>query len=66
MDNPTTEAVYHFIYDYIQTHKIPPTQREIAEGCFINQTSVRAHLKALVKAGRLYYLPGKRRTLTLL
>ena len=37
-NNHTTEAVYAFIKRYVEEWGLPPSQREIAEGCFITNS----------------------------
>ncbi len=62
--NPTTEAVYLYICQYLQKNGQPPTQREIADACYLSQSSVRYHLKKLVAAGWVQPYPKKARALT--
>ncbi|MCC6615328.1 MAG: hypothetical protein IT320_17770 [Anaerolineae bacterium] len=63
--NQNTEAVYAFVCDYFERYKYAPSEREIAEGCYLARRSVRQHLQILFKQGRLYRTPGKRRALSL-
>jgi SOS-response transcriptional repressor LexA len=42
-----TEKVYEFIRDYIRTHQLNPTLREIGSGCFISTSTVSIHLARL-------------------
>jgi hypothetical protein len=65
MSDPTTEAVYAYICDYISRMGLSPSQREIAQGCYLSQPSARMHIQKLVAQGRLTYEPGKARTLKL-
>ncbi|HEX2621113.1 MAG TPA: MarR family transcriptional regulator [Phototrophicaceae bacterium] len=49
---PDTRQVYEFIRDFIHHHSgIPPTQREIADGCFIARSAVQRHLDILEARG---------------
>jgi SOS-response transcriptional repressor LexA len=40
MTKETSEAVYTFIREYIQTKKYSPTVREIGEGCYVSVRTV--------------------------
>ncbi|MBC8100116.1 MAG: helix-turn-helix domain-containing protein [Armatimonadetes bacterium] len=42
-----TERVYQFILSYCAERGLPPTQREMAEGCFMARSSVIRHLDML-------------------
>ncbi len=64
--NETQDAVYDFILDYIKENGYSPAVRDISKGLDIRSTStVHAHLKRLVEAGRIVYAPGKRRAIAL-
>ena len=65
MNTDTTEAVYHFIVAYIQEHGISPSQREIAEGCYLVRSSVLRHLDKLEAWGRIIRDPNKARSIRL-
>ncbi|KKN04253.1 hypothetical protein LCGC14_1099110, partial [marine sediment metagenome] len=41
--NDTTERIMRFIRDYVVKEGIPPTVREIKEGCALSSTSLVAH-----------------------
>ena len=49
----TTENVYTFIETYWREYHLSPTQREIAEGCFISKSAVIRHLDRLEAQGRI-------------
>ncbi len=66
MRNPTTEAVYAFIKHYIEEQGLPPSQREIAEGCYIARSAVVRHLDKLEARGWISLVPGKSRGIRLL
>lgn len=65
MQQSTTERIYAFIDAYIQKHHIPPTVREIADGCYIGTTAVHHHLKALQNNGLIHRSKRKARSITL-
>ena len=65
MGNPTTEIVYAFIQAYVKAHGISPSQREIADGCYLNQSTVYNQLIRLEATGRIERLPGKARSICL-
>jgi DNA-binding MarR family transcriptional regulator len=61
-----TEKVYQFIKQYIgENNGRPPTQREIAEGCYIARSSVQRHLDVLDARGLIVREMGMARGLTL-
>ena len=62
----TTNAVYQFLWDYQQEHGFVPTQQEIAEQCFLAQSSVSRHLDKLAKWGWLSREEGTARSIQLL
>lgn len=62
----TLDLVYDFVVDYIKENGFAPAVRDISTGLDIRSTStVHAHLKRLVEAGRIVYVPGKRRAIAL-
>lgn len=64
--NETLDLVYRYIFDYIKEYGYAPAVRDIMAGLDIKSTStVHAHLKRLVEAGRIVYAPGKRRAIAL-
>ena len=64
MSSDTTERVYRFIVDYIAAHDgLSPSQREIAEGCYIVRSAVLRHLDRLEAWGRSLREPGKARSI---
>ncbi len=62
----TTNAVYQFLWDYQKAHGYVPTQQEIADQCFLAQSSVSRHLDKLAKWGWLLREEGKARSIQLL
>ena len=52
------DDVYDFIRAYDDTHGMPPSQREIAKGCFIAQSSVTHYLDLLAVQGRIDRIRG--------
>ena len=62
----TTESVLVFIRQYQQEHGVIPSQREIAEGCYISQPAVGRHLDRLEQQGIISREPGKARSIRLL
>lgn len=66
MHNQTTEAVYTFIKLYVEDQGLPPSQREIAEGCYIARSAVVRHLDKLEAWERITLIPGKSRGIRLL
>jgi repressor LexA len=65
MKQPTVERVYAFICAYIAQHHLPPTIREIADGCYLGSTAVHHHLKTLQAAGLIIREKGKARGIIL-
>jgi len=65
MAHEMTEGVYTFIRDYIREHRIPPSIREIATGCYIGRSSVVRYLDKLEAQGRLILHPGQARGISL-
>lgn len=61
-----TESVLVFIQRYHQEHGVMPSQREIAEGCYISQPAVGRHLDLLEKRGIISRELGKARSIRLL
>ena len=67
MPDDTIERVYRFISDYLQQHRgLSPSQREIAEGCFINVAYVSRYLDVLEARGRLERERGRARSIRLI
>jgi DNA-binding MarR family transcriptional regulator len=67
MANPTTEAIYQFIADYIEKYDgHSPSQKEIAEACFLPRGSVYNYLNRLEIEGRIYREPGVHRSIRLI
>ena len=58
-------VVYQFIKSYTREHTHPPTIREIAEGCYLSNTSIMRHLARLEDEGKLFREPGRARGITL-
>lgn len=57
----TTDAVYALIRAYRAQHGNSPSQREIAQGCFLSQPAVIRHLDRLEMQGKIRREPGKAR-----
>ena len=53
MNQAITEAVYTCIAVYIAGHGFAPSQREIAEHCYISRGAVNTHLNRLEKQNRI-------------
>lgn len=66
MRQQTTIAVYIFLWNYHLEHGFVPTQREIAEACFLAQSAVSRHLDKLTMWGWIDREDGKARGLRLL
>lgn len=60
------EEVYAFIEDYMEQNSLPPSIREIAQGCYLNVSTVSRYLGILEAQGRLQRIPGKARGLKLM
>lgn len=65
MRNETTEAVFAFIEQYIAKEDIAPSQREIAEACYLAPSAVLRHLDRLEAWGWIIRQPGKARSIRL-
>ena len=63
--NQITETIYTFIERYIEEHGIPPSQREIAEGCYLVRSAVVRHLDRLEAYGRITRIPNTSRGIRL-
>ena len=61
----TTRSIYCFIRAYFDERSIPPTHREIAEGCFVSSGTVTRHLDRLVIFGYIERLEATTRGLRL-
>lgn len=66
MQTATTEAVFTFIEQYIAQEGIAPSQREIAEACYLAPSAVLRHLDRLEAWGRIVRLPNKARSIRLI
>ena len=66
MGNQTTEDIYAFIERYIEEYGIPPSQRDIAKGCYLANSAVIRHLDRLEAWGRIQRIPGKSRGIRLI
>ena len=64
--NVTTQRIRGCILDFIATEGIPPTVREIQQGCALSSPSVVFyHLKLLANKGLITWQPNKARTIRL-
>ena len=61
----TTRDIYCFIRRYFEERSIPPTHREIAEGCFISSGTINRHLDRLVIFGYIERLEATTRGIRL-
>lgn len=67
MPDDQIEVVYRFVQAYIQEHNgLAPSQREIAEGCYINVAYVGRYLDLLEARGRLTRERGQARSIRLM
>lgn len=57
MDDPNVEIIYAFICSYIQEYQISPSQRDIAEACYMSHGNVARYLKKLEAQGRIKHYP---------
>ena len=65
MLDETSRTVYEFICTYIHEHGYSPSQRDIAQGCYINAASVVRYLDKLEAKGYIRREPGKARSIIL-
>jgi repressor LexA len=61
----TTYQVYRFVDAFIQQHGYGPSQREIAEGCYLARSGIIRHLDRLEAWGCIIRQPGCARSITL-
>lgn len=61
-----TIRVHHFICTHFAINQLPPTQREIAKGCYMALSSVRRHLDILDLMDFIRYHPSTARGIVLL
>lgn len=61
----TTVQLYCFIKQYTDEHKLPPTQREMADGCYISTGTVNRHLDRLHMDGYIIRREGTKRGVAL-
>jgi len=61
----TTDAVYALIRAYRAQHGNSPSQREIAQGCFLSRPAIIRHLDRLEMQGKIRREPGKARGIQL-
>jgi len=62
-DNSLTQQVFNFICDFSAEHGFGPTQREIAEGCYISRSNVVRYLDQLEWQRCITREPGKARSI---
>jgi hypothetical protein len=62
---PLLEAVYNFIFEYIQQNSSSPTLREIAAGCYLGISTTYRFLDKLEAQGRIQRELGKSRNIRL-
>lgn len=63
MRRETTEAIFAFIQQYIANEGIAPSQREIAEACYLAPSAVLRHLDRLEAWGWIIRQPSKARSI---
>lgn len=61
----TTRRLYCFIRHYTLANKLPPTQREMADACFISTGTVTRHLDRLQMLGYIDRVEGATRGIVL-
>ena len=61
----TTRQIFDFIRDYYEQHSYGPSQREMAEACYIVRSGVIRHLDRLEAWGCIIRKPGSARSITL-
>jgi len=61
----TTEQVYNFIRDYIQEYGVSPSQRQIAEGCYLSRGGLIRYLDRLEAQQRILRDTGLARSIRL-
>ncbi|MEM6282481.1 MAG: MarR family transcriptional regulator [Chloroflexota bacterium] len=61
----TTRRLYCFIKHYFAAHKISPTQREMADGCYVSAGTITRHLDRLQMFGLIEREPGLPRSVSL-
>lgn len=66
MDESTTQQVYLFICAYIKKHQLPPTLREMAEGCLIATGTLIRHLDRLESLQQISRIPHMARGIVVL
>jgi len=64
--NPTQLKMLTFLEDYIDRNGHGPTYREIMEGTGVWMNSIAKVLKDLKAAGKIDYMPARRRSIRLL
>lgn len=64
--NERAWEIYDFIKAHIEAHSYPPTQQEIADGCYLSKSTVRYNLSKLERAGLIRIDPGRARGIALL
>jgi SOS-response transcriptional repressor LexA len=65
MSQVVSDSVYEFIRSYQARYHIPPTIREIADGCHLGTTTVHYHLKRLQANRRIAFTKRKARSIVL-
>jgi repressor LexA len=61
----TTDQIFRFIREFKATHGYPPSQREIAQACFLSRPAIVRHLDRLEIQGKIRREPGKARGIQL-
>ena len=64
--HPITASVLTFIQGYIERQGFAPTEREIAQHCYIGRATAHHHLNVLERDGYLLRVPHTARGIVLL
>lgn len=63
----TRDQIFHFIENYKVAHDgLPPTHNEIADACFLHESTVRYHLIELARRGKMATRENSKRGLILI
>lgn len=60
-----TRQLYCYIVNYVREHQIPPSQREMAEACYMSNGNVSRHLDRLHMYGWIVRNEGRHRGIQL-
>jgi DNA-binding MarR family transcriptional regulator len=65
MSDDMTEKVYDFICAYMQEQNCSPSQRDIAEGCYMALSGIQRHLDRLEAWGWIKRQEGRARSISI-